>query len=191
MFDFFKETVRREKHQEYAPLRQIRGENKQLSCNLQENMIQIRKLFENSADLVERRILLGDTEAAILICEGMVGLSMYAELLAEPLTSSQAAKISGADEALDFFRLHTLMGADQKEFYTYGELFTFIMSGFAVILVEGKSIGIACGMQGFSFRSVSEPSSEINVRGSREGFVEPLRINMTLIRRRIKSPSLK
>ncbi|MBQ1991848.1 MAG: spore germination protein, partial [Clostridia bacterium] len=43
----------------------------------------------------------------------------------------------------------------------------------------------------FSFRSVSEPESEASERGSREGLVEPLRINMTLVRRRIKNPSLK
>ena len=49
---------------------------------------------------------------------------------------------------------------------------------------------LAIGAQGFSFRSVSEPESEVVQRGCREGFTEPLRINMTLIRRRIKSPDL-
>src|SRR5699024_2767534 len=56
---------------------------------------------------------------------------------------------------------------------------------------DGVDRGIACGMQGFNFRSVSEPSTEMNITGSREGFVEPVRINQTMIRRRIRSPSLK
>ena len=49
---------------------------------------------------------------------------------------------------------------------------------------------LAIGVQGFKFRSVSEPESELVQRGSREGFTEAMRINMTLIRRRMKNPSL-
>ena len=66
-----------------------------------------------------------------------------------------------------------------------------IGKGDVVMLIDGVDRGIACGMQGFSFRSVSEPSTEMNISGSREGFVEPIRINQTMIRRRIRSPSLK
>ena len=66
----------------------------------------------------------------------------------------------------------------------------FSTSGFALLVVDGCSRMLAIGAQGFSFRSVSEPESEVVQRGCREGFTEPLRINMTLIRRRIKSPDL-
>lgn len=61
-----------------------------------------------------------------------------------------------------------------------------LMSGFAIFLIDGCSTAMSIGVQGFSFRGVSEPDSEVSERGSREGFVEPLRINMTLLRRRIK-----
>lgn len=40
------------------------------------------------------------------------------------------------------------------------------------------------------FRSVQEPSGEGNVRGSREGFTEPLRVNISLMRRLIRSGEL-
>lgn len=85
----------------------------------------------------------------------------------------------------------TVLSGDQKEFFTYDELFSFLMAGFVVLLIDGVDRGIACGMQGYSFRSVSEPSTEMNITGSREGFVEPIRVNQTMIRRRLRSPSLK
>lgn len=59
-----------------------------------------------------------------------------------------------------------------------------------MLLLDGAAEGIAFGVQGFNFRSVGEPSSENNLRGSREGFAEPIRINMSMIRRRLKTPSL-
>ena len=78
-----------------------------------------------------------------------------------------------------------------KDIFSCEEVFQFIMSGFVVILLDGLNKGIAFGMQGFNFRSISEPAGEVNERGSREGFTEPLRINMTMVRRRVKSPKLK
>ncbi|MEG1027941.1 MAG: spore germination protein [Oscillospiraceae bacterium] len=69
-------------------------------------------------------------------------------------------------------------------------MFKFIMSGFVVVLIDGIPCGISMGMQGFNFRSIGQPVSENNVRASQEGFTEPLRINMTMVRRRIKSPNL-
>ena len=58
-------------------------------------------------------------------------------------------------------------------------------------MIDGIEKVIVTGVQGFQFRSVSEPSAEENVRGSREGFTEPIRINMTMVRRRVKSSALK
>lgn len=84
-----------------------------------------------------------------------------------------------------------LSASEITQIDTFEQLLTFIMSGFAVLLIDGAEIGLSIGVQGFSFRSVSEPESEVVQRGSREGFVEPLRINMTLIRRRMKTPELK
>lgn len=75
--------------------------------------------------------------------------------------------------------------------YSYNELFRFIMSGFVVILIDGAPRGTACGIQGYPYRSISEPTAEVNERGSKEGFTEPIRTNMSLVRRRVKSPLLK
>lgn len=191
MFDFLRKKVRIEEHGDYLSPQPPKGVNDRLSGSLTDDMIKIRKIFDNSSDLVDRRIKVGSVEVAVLLCEGMVSLSTFAEILAEPLTNMPERENASAADVLEYIRRDTLLGADQKEFYTFGELFTFIMSGFAVVLIEGETLGVACGMQGFQFRSISEPSSEVNVRGSREGFVEPVRINMTMIRRRIKSPALK
>ena len=71
------------------------------------------------------------------------------------------------------------------------EIVTYITSGFAVLVVDGADELFAVGVQGYSFRGVSEPESEVVQRGSREGFTEPLRVNMSMIRRRMKTPDLK
>lgn len=83
------------------------------------------------------------------------------------------------------------MGVDIKEISTYEEIFHMIMSGSVTILIDGYQEAIAFSMVGYAFRSPDEPSGETNIRGSREGFCEVIRINMTMVRRRLKSNHLK
>lgn len=58
-------------------------------------------------------------------------------------------------------------------------------------MVDGHATAIINGNRGWEARAISQPEAEPTVRGSRESFVETLRTNASLIRRRIKSPNLK
>ena len=161
-----------------------------LQKDLTENMVHIRALAQNTSDLQDRQIEVSGVKVSLLICEGMVNLTLFTQIMVRPLCE---LKIEDADgEAVaDWVSKNTVFSSDQKEFFTYDELFSFLMAGFVVLLIDGVDRGIACGMQGYNFRSVSEPSTEMNIAGSREGFVEPIRVNQSMIRRRIRSPSLK
>ncbi|MEG0693600.1 MAG: spore germination protein, partial [Oscillospiraceae bacterium] len=158
---------------------------------LKDNMINLREKYKNSSDFLTREIKINDTSISFLMVEGMVNLQTMSEIMLEPLLNENFPKKSGKDAIYNFIQERSILAADMKDIFTYEEVFQFIMSGFVVILIDGLEKGIVFGMQGFNFRSISEPASEINERGSREGFTEPLRINMTMVRRRIKSPSLK
>ena len=161
-----------------------------LNRDLMENMVKVRALSQNSTDLLERQIEVSGVPVAILMCEGMVNLQLFTQILVRPLIELSLENADGEAVARWVSR-ETVLSGDQKEFFTYDELFSFLMAGFVVLLIDGVDRGIACGMQGYSFRSVSEPSTEMNITGSREGFVEPIRVNQTMIRRRLRSPSLK
>jgi spore germination protein len=45
--------------------------------------------------------------------------------------------------------------------------------------------------RGWPMRGVQEPSAETLIRGARDGFNETMKVNITLIRRRIRDPKLK
>ncbi|MCG8483186.1 MAG: spore germination protein, partial [Clostridia bacterium] len=44
--------------------------------------------------------------------------------------------------------------------------------------------------KGWDSRNISEPTNEVTVRGPREGFTETLRVNTSLLRRKIRDPNL-
>ena len=95
------------------------------------------------------------------------------------------------EEKFNFIKDNLVVACDQTQVSNFEDAFNMIMSGFALFAVDGYDSMLALGVQGFSFRSISEPSSELMQRGSREGFIEALMINLNLIRRRIKSTDLK
>lgn len=65
-------------------------------------------------------------------------------------------------------------------------------------LKRGKTIIIVCNSneyiivdtKGGEYRSITEPQSETSIRGAKEGFVENIETNISIIRRRIKDKSL-
>src|SRR5690606_25017675 len=59
------------------------------------------------------------------------------------------------------------------------------------LLVEGLPHAIIIDTAGYDSRNVTEPIGEPVVRGPRDGFVDNLKTNMSLIRRRVGSPMLR
>lgn len=160
--------------------------------SLTENIKAMQKLFAQSADFTVREMeLSADTprKSAIITIEGMCSKETTAISVINPLLVYDF-KDKTADETIDEIKNRVLTSSEIVEFNTLKDAVMFSTSGFAVLAIDGTDRMLAIGVQGFSFRGVSEPESEVVQRGSREGFTEPLRINMTLIRRRIKSPDL-
>jgi spore germination protein KA len=63
-----------------------------------------------------------------------------------------------------------------------------LLSGNAMLLVDGFDKALDIGCKGYDKRSVTEPLTESVVRGPREGFTENLRTNTALLRRKIRNP---
>ena len=165
-------------------------ENKPISKQLGRTLDDLRQAAGSTSDLVIREFEVSGISTALVLFEGMFNLVALGQNVLEPL-SGLRCEPPEPNRLLELVRRSLLLAVDQSEIRTLGEVFRFAMSGFGILLVDGADCGITLALQGFSFRSVGEPSGEVNLRGSREGFTEPLRINMSLIRRRIKSPALR
>ena len=163
-----------------------------MNISLSENLQNLKKIFAGSADLTIREIKLKakkSVSSAIITIEGMCNKEVTAISVINPILAYDFENKS-VDAIIDDIKQSILSATEIVEFNTIEEAITFSTSGFAIVAVDGSQRMLAIGAQGFSFRSVSEPESEVVQRGSREGFTEPLRINMTLIRRRMKNPDL-
>lgn len=164
-----------------------------MNYSINEIKFGLQSQFDDSADLNVRVFTLKSAlkiQAAVITMEGLVDKEQLSQSVLNPLlTFDYSARDSAAVSATAYSSV--MASSDVIKLSSADEIVTYITSGFAVLMIDGAEELYAVGVQGYSFRGVSEPESEVVQRGSREGFTEPLRVNMSMIRRRMKTPDLK
>lgn len=161
-----------------------------LEKDLGRNTVNVRAVMRNSSDLNIKYAKAGGVPVCILFCEGQTDTNQMANLIFRPINSIGNEKKLEPARVMEIMQSELLLAGEQHQVDDYEQLTAMIMGGFCVILADGVTHGIAIGVQGFEKRSVSESSTHVNLRGSREGFVEAVRTNISMLRRRIKSPDL-
>jgi hypothetical protein len=156
--------------------------------DLRENVEQLRAAYTNCSDLVHRSFLIGGkTKAVLLYIEGLSDSAAIEKTVIQPLMQEDAGDFTGLERLLE-----------QKITVSSGEVFTtfaagikHIANGDAILLLENEARALSLGLNHWEARGIEEPSAESVIRGPREGFTETLRVNLSQIRRIIKSPLLK
>lgn len=161
-----------------------------LDASLTRNLQNIGLMTDNSSDVIIKTGMVCGNRIAVLTCEGMASTDTLAELVYNKLNALSNTETMPPDALIAHFFEVYMIAAEQLDIKTLGDVVLKMQSGFAIILADGCTRAIGIGIQGYKSRGIDEPSAELNVRGSREGFCEIIRTNMSMIRRRIKSPTL-
>jgi len=157
-----------------------------LSGHLRDNIRRLEAVYSNCADLIFHDLLVGGHTPAVLVYfEGLIRLDELDQHVVAPLRDGP-----GPDQGLEAIRHRTTV-ASVKTVATIDELVDEINGGRPVLLVDGHASALVFGLSDWEQRSVEEPAAESVLRGPREGFVETIRTNISLLRRRIRSPKLK
>lgn len=66
-----------------------------------------------------------------------------------------------------------------------------VLAGNPVLLWEGADEGLIVGTKKVTVRAVTEPPTDVAIKGPREGFIEDVKTNTSLVRRRFKTGELQ
>lgn len=162
---------------------------------LPESAEEFKKMLKDAAgntmDVNITDILISGHKCVFVAAEGMISTEALSTLVFRPLMEFNIGKKADAEDIYKFLTEQSIMTIDRQELTTFGEVFMRLFSGFAIIFIDNKNKAVSLGIQGYDKRSVENPSSDNNVLGAQDGFIEALRTNVSLVRRRIKSPKLK
>ncbi len=157
-----------------------------LSANLAHNLKRLDAIFGTSADYYAKPIEIAGCNAAVILFDGIAGTATLWTVLLDAINRGNlfdsAENIDG-QFIFEKILYRSDLAAEKQSVKTVESFTQRITSGHAVLLLDGCAEGIAFSVQMLRFRSVSEPSGEGNLRGSREGFTDLMRINLGLLRR--------
>ncbi len=165
-----------------------------LTGKLDKNIKIISQLYGNSPDLIIRRFRLGRAQipSALLCLEGMFARDSVEEILRalEIDTLKIPGGIFQGRGLLQKIEDHLLPNQQIHTTPKIREICQKISGGKTALLFAGVGEALICDTSGLEKRSLTEPASETTIRGPRVGFIENIETNITLLRRRIKTPNL-
>ncbi|MFD1910028.1 spore germination protein [Paenibacillus rhizoplanae] len=168
-----------------------------LSPSLEETVGRLRKIFNNDGTLRVR--IMENSQGAPVRCgliyvDGMVDRNLIQTGIIKPILAYQPAEEEHRDPKvlMERIRLTVIDTPDVMVSEELDGLIGAVVSGKAVLLLEGYAGGLIINVQGWDSRAIEEPTTEKKqCAAPREGFTESLLVNLTLIRRRVRDPDLK
>lgn len=144
--------------------------------------------YKTSFDIVVREMTFGNRRTAFYFMNGFAKDTILTEVL-KRLTFLDADSLS-ADALRSFFNIYVpaiQVVAEQD----WDNVMTNVLSGGTAMFIDGEATAILIDAKAFPARNPEEASLERVVRGSRDGFVETMLTNVTLVRRRLRDKKLR
>ena len=155
----------------------------------------VQKLFSDSEDFQSREIRIGlraPVKATVCWIDGSACAEALAEDLLFPLTDP--ARLGDVTSSRDAERRilqgGVFSGVVRRETEP-DAVASALAAGFAAVIFDATRTALCFELKAPLGRAVAEAKTEKSVKGARDAFVETLRVNTGLIRRRLAGPQLQ
>ncbi len=163
--------------------------NYMVSRQVEENLDKIHALFGSSMDLVIREFQLANGQkAAAFYIDGLVDNDILGRDFFSPLMKTTK---NSSTYTCDEIAKSVLMMGEFTIYSSLDDVIAAVLQGLTALFVAGDNHAICAQAINWPQRSVEEPATDVVLRGPREGFIESMRINVSLLRRKIHHPDFK
>lgn len=165
---------------------------KRVASDLSVNIAAAEQTFDANFDFILRKVSFGasgQVRLALIYLETLVSQDTLSDFILKPMSffsfeGLEATRIPGKiidilPAALEF-----------QEETDWAEIIKKVVTGYSVLFIDGYDRALTMEVRQWKERSISEPQNETSVVGPREGFVESLKTNASLLRRRLRTPEL-
>ena len=140
--------------------------------------IQILKQKILSSDVVYYEFKCNQKSYHLCYVDSITDKNAIGELLIRPIFELNASSLTEV--------FYSLQIPNLEKVSDFSQAISKLLMGQALLFCEGEEFLICCDFLTYQTRAISEPPTSTVVRGPREGFTESLKINLSMLRRRIK-----
>ncbi|MFD3157003.1 spore germination protein [Haloimpatiens sp. FM7330] len=166
---------------------------KDANNTLQYNIDNITKLIVNNSELVVKKFFIGKEtciESAIIYIDGLVNKNIIDRDVLNPLMLHVKENLINIDKKEDYICKKYITISSSYVEKDINKALDSLKRGKTLVLLENCSNFIILDTSGGEYRNISDHLNESSVRGPRDGFVENLSTNISLLQRRLKQQNL-
>ena len=166
----------------------VEKNTKKLSASFEENIRYMNEILpvKESFDIIRREMEIGGKASVFYYIDGFIKDEAMLKIMDSFLSVSEEDMPEDAEE----FIQKNVPYVEVEILEDFDQVIRNVLSGPAVLFIDGYKECIAIDCRTYPARSVDEPDKDRSLRGSRDGFVETIVFNTALMRRRIRDPHL-
>lgn len=172
-----------------------------LLSNLEKNLAAFKKALPAEDILTYTFQTADNVNCAVIYADGIVNKQLLGDLLARPLSrlslkselQKQENSKNGGGRYEFIFEIvqKTTLFPELKKVEKMQDAVKEILDGNSLLLIDGTPLGLIVGAKFLPVRTIMEPPTDVAIKGPREGFIEDIKTNMALVRKRLKTPDLR
>ena len=156
---------------------------------------ELKKIFSDCDDFEARAVRIGlESRLTVTVCwlDGMVSAGDVSTDVLRPLTEGdRLADITSTREAVRRIEQGAVYSCSTRTRTEMDNVVSDLTNGSVALVFDAQRRAVTFEVRTANVRAVSEPTIEKSVSGSKDAFVETLRINTSLVRRKLHTPALK
>jgi len=164
-----------------------------LSKDIYNNIGRLMDIMNHSFDIKVRdfKIGLSNKPAAIVYIDNLAQEDMILDHILKPLMYESTSLLEQTGE-VDFQKIKDCLVTigSVETVKTFDRVVLGIMSGDTFLSVQGYKEGLMINVREYHGKQFSAPLKEPSVKGPQEAFIETLKQNIGLIRKRLRDPNL-
>ena len=155
----------------------------------------LKAIFSDCGDFEARELsfgLRGGIKITACWLDGIVSGNEVTEGIIRPFTELlRSAGVQTEQDCISQVMSGAVYSHSAKRRDTLDDVVDALTHGFCALIFDGAAQAVCFEVKTGNTRSVSEPTLEKSIKGAKDSFVETLRTNTALVRKRICSPKLK
>lgn len=158
------------------------------------SLANLEQYFQDCADFEKRTVFLhGDPSRTADVCflAGMARTERLNDYVLRPLAQDPMLASVPEGRVFELLERGALYAQAAERVTTMDEAALGIVGGGCLVFLPGRADALLIPVETEEKRSVGEPENEPALKGARDSFVESVRTNTSLVRRRLRAPELK
>lgn len=194
-----KENLQNAEHGDNFQDKEGIGKDYVIHTDIQKNIHKLQDMLGKSNDFVIREFSfhIGKHEIKACICfiYGIMDKNFIDGNIMKPLmVNTHIIDHNGnsikKQDVLNYVKTNILNVHELKEEKNLDKVIDDILSGNTALMIDGFDRTLLISTKSYESRTIAQPETEVSIRGSHEGFVENIIVNIPLLRKIIKNKNL-